>query len=423
MCTSMTNTLRQLWNNLSSLILSLLLALVVWIAATLQADSFDTVTFPGVPVAPLSQPENTIFFEGEATTVNVEVRAQETVLAALTNSDFLATMDLALVEPGVSTSVPISVTSTSEAVRIQSYDPQQQVVLLEEVRAISLPIQIDIRGQVATGYQAERPTVTPSQVTVQGPLPYLTEVVSVTGFVNVGSAREDVVETVPVAPRDAAGRLVAGLQWSPDQAEVSIDVRRRVGYKPDVEVIPDVRGEPAPGYRKGSVAVEPSTVTLAGTSAVLEQLPAFVETQPVSITGQTEDLIASVPLSVPTNVVVVGGTFVTVKVEILPIVSSRTMTSTVEVQGLRQGWVAALSPDEVDVILEGPDAELAELTTEDIQAFVNLFGYSLGVYRIEPVVLSPEGIRVASIIPETVEVDIHLAPTPTPTATVTAEEP
>ncbi len=416
----MTNTLRQLWNNLSSIILSLLLALAVWIAATLQADPFSTQNYIGIPVTPVNQPENTIFFEGDAATVNVEVRAQQSVLADLTGSDFVATMDLSIVQPGVSASVPISVTSKNEGARIQSYEPRQQVVQLEEVGATTLPVRIDVSGQVATGYQATQPMITPDQVTVQGPLPYLTEVLSVTGSLDLNGAREDVLEKVSVAPRDAEGRLVAGLQWSPDQVDVRIGVRRRVGYKPDVEVIPDVRGDPAPGYRKGSVSTDPSTVTLAGAPTVLNELPAFIRTEPVSITGQTEDLVASVSLSVPTNVVVVGGSYVSIRIEILPIVSSRTMTTTVEVEGLRQDWVATLSPNEVDAILEGPDAELAELTPDDIQVFVNLFGYSLGVHRIEPVVLAPEGIGVVSVIPETIEVSIQLLPTPTPTSTVTS---
>lgn len=416
----MTNTLRRLWNNLSTVILSLSLGLAVWIAATLEADPFATQRYAGIPVTPVNQPENTVLFEGDAATVDVEVRAQQSVLVDLEASDLAAVMDLASVEPGVSTSVPISVTTSSEAVRIQAYDPQQEVVRLEEVQAITLPVQIDVQGQVATGYQAGQPTVTPAQVTVQGPIPYLTTVISVTGSVNVNGAREDVVEKVSVVPRDAAGRLVAGLQWSPDQVEARVGVRRRVGYKPDVEVVPDVRGDPAPGYRKGSVSVEPSTVTLAGAPVVLNELPAFVKTEPISITAQTASRVESVPLAVPSNVVVVGGNYVTVKVEILPIVSSRTMTDTVEIQGLREGWEATLSPGEVDLILEGPDAELAELTQEDIQVFVNLFGYPLGVHRVEPVVLAPEGINVVSVIPETIEVVIQLIPMPTPTPTGTA---
>lgn len=414
----MTSTLRHLLSNLSSVILSLLLAVAVWVAATLQADPFDVRNFTAVPVTPVNQPENTILFEGDPTRIDVEVRAPQSVLANLRLSDFVATMDLSAVEPGMSTSVPISVTCRSEAVRITTYNPQQQTVHLEEVGTVTVPVEILVEGQVATGYVARQPEVDPTEVVVEGPRPYLDQVVSLTGSVSVEGTRENVVEKVSVAPRDADGNLVAGLQWSPDKVEVRIDVRRRVGYKPDVEVVPDLRGDPAPGYRRGSVSVEPSTVTLAGPSSVLNELPGFVKTLPISITGATEVFTQRTPLTMPASVVVIGINFVTVTVEILPILGSRTMTGTVEVQGLSPVWVATLSPTEVDVILEGPDTLLAALTPEDIQVSVNLFGLGLGIHRVEPVVLAPEGIKVVSVIPETIEVVISPPATPGPTPTL-----
>jgi YbbR domain-containing protein len=314
------------------------------------------------------------------------------------------------------------VTSSNQAVRIQTQAPLQQEVRLEEQGTDVLPVDIQLEGQPATGFISTQPVVVPTLVTVFGPRPFLETIASVAGSVDIAGSREDVVKRVSVTPRDAEGRLVTGVQWSPEQVEVRVGVRRRVGYKPDVEVVPDVQGDPAPGYRRGSVLVDPSTVTLAGPSSVLDELPGFVETSPISITGATEVITERTPLTVPTNVVVVGVNFVTVTVEILPILSSRTMTSVVEIQGLSQGWVATLSPSEVDVILEGPDTLLVDLTPDDIQVFVNLFGLGFGTHRAEPVVLASEGIRVVSVIPETIEVVIQLPPTQTPTSTVTIQE-
>jgi YbbR domain-containing protein len=346
-------------------------------------------------------------------------------LVDLSASDFAATMDLSAVPPGIDSSVPISVTCSNEAVRIQSYAPQQETIRLEALGTITLPVAIERQGQAATGYLSVQPIAIPREVAVYGPEPFLAQVVAVTGSIDVSGAREDIVERVSVTPRDADGRLVAGVQWTPEQVEVSVGVRKRVGYKPDVEVVPDVRGDPAPGYRRGSVSVEPSTVTLSGPPQVLNDLPGFVKTLPISITGATAVLTERTPLTMPTSVVVVGINFVTVTVEVLPILSSQTMTAVVDVQGLSLGWIATLSPSEVDVILEGPDTLLAELTPEDLQVFVNLFNLSLGVHRVEPVVLAPEGITVVSVIPETIEVVIALPPTPSPTltSTVTSEGP
>ena len=414
---------KQLANNLSSIILALLLAVAVWIAATLQSDPFAVWEFANVPVEPVDQPEDTVFFDGDTGNINVRVRAPQSVLESLNLSDFDAEVDLSDVEIGQPASVPISVTVENEGVRIQSYSPEDLTVHLEALQALTLPVDIAIVGEVATGYQATAPTVRPEDAVVRGPAPYLEDVASVTGSLNIGGAREDVSQRVNITPRDEDGRIVPTVEWEPDQVEVTVSVRRRVGFKPDVQVVPDLRGDPASGYRRGSVSVNPSTVTLQGPTAVLADLPGFVTTFPISITGATEDLVIRRPVTVPNSVAVVEGNYVLVSVEILPILSSRTLTRTVEVEGLRQGWEATLSPATVQVIVDGPETLLEELDPGSIQVFVNLSAYSLGVHRVAPSYFAPEGVRVVSVIPEAVEVVIELPATQQPPTTTLTIEP
>jgi YbbR domain-containing protein len=231
--------------------------------------------------------------------------------------------------------------------------------------------------------------------------------VSVTAAVDIEGAKEDIAEQVAVTARDADGRPVAGVRLAPEQVGVEVRVRQRVGYKPEVEVTPDLRVVPAEGYRLGSVSVKPSVVTLKGPPSILDEMPGFVETMPISVTSVTKNLTQRTPLTVPTGVVVVGVNYVTVTVEVLPIQSSRTMTTVVEIQGVPPEWTAIASPPEVDVILEGPDTVLSELQPGDIQILLNLYDYPLGVHRVQPVVLAPEDVTVVSVIPETIEVIIE----------------
>jgi YbbR domain-containing protein len=419
----MRDFLRQLVNNLSSIILALLLAVAVWIAATLQADPFLEQEFAGIPVTIEGQPENTVFFEGQETSVSVDVRGPQSVLEDLGPADFQVTMNLDDVPLGEPASVPISVTVESGAVRILSYSPEAQRVHLEQLTTMTFPVSIRVEGEPATGYQAARPRVQPSEVSISGPMPYVTEVYSVTGDISVEGAKADISQRVSIAPRNEDGSLMTQVEWNPSQVQVNIGVQRRVGFKPDVQVVPDLRGDPAPGYRRASVSVQPSTVTLGGSAPVLATLPGFIKTEPISITGATEDLTLLAALSVPTNVVVIEDNRVMVTVEILPVLSSRSLTSTVEIEGLRVGWLATLSPSSVEIIVEGPETLLDELAREQIEVLVNLSGYSLGVHRVDPQIVVPEDVAVVSIIPETIEVVIDMVPTPTPTTTLQLESP
>jgi len=415
----MRTAFRHLTDNLGSMILALLLAFAVWIAATLQVDPFEAQVYSNVPIALLNQPDDTIFVEPIEALVRVEVRAPRSVLLDLQISSFDATMDLAPVQPGEPAIVPVAVTSSHEAVRIQDFDPTEQTVHLERVRTITLPVSLAISGEPATGYQVDPPKITPDQIEVHGPVPSLSKVVSVTGSLNISGIREDLVDQVLVAPRDADDRLVTGVQWSPDRIEVQVEVDKRVGYKPDVEVVPELQVSLAEGYRLGSVSVAPALVTLKGPPSVLKQMPGFVRTFPISVTGATQDLVQQTPLTVPASIVVVGVNYVTVTVEVLPIQSTRAMTGVVEVQGVPPEWTVVASPSDVDVILEGPDVVMSELQPEDIRILLNLAGYGLGVHRVEPVVLAPDGVVVVNIIPETIEVLLEAPRSPTiPTDTL-----
>ncbi|HSJ52841.1 MAG TPA: CdaR family protein, partial [Anaerolineae bacterium] len=400
----MNGVLRTLLSNLGSMILALLLAVAVWIAATLQDDPFALQEYTNLAVVPVNQPENTLLYQGDETSVSITVRAAQSVLDELQPQDLRAVVDLTGVDVGVETTVPITITVADEGVRIVSLSPESQTLRLEALGSMTIPVQIDVVGQVPIGYQAANLAVSPPSVRVFGPLPALQRVSTITGTIDITGAREDVTQRVAVAPRGASGEGITGLEWEPDIVQVSLDIQRRVGYKPEVEVVPDLRGEPAAGYRRGSVSVLPSKVTLAGPTSVLDSLPSFVKTLPVTITNASDDLTMRVPLTVPNSVVVVETNFVTVNIGILPILSSRSLTGTVELQGLRSGYQATVSPMMVEVVLEGPETLLNALTPEDLRIYVNLSGLTVGTYRIDPVVLAPPNVRVVNIIPESVEV-------------------
>jgi YbbR domain-containing protein len=412
----MKSVLRRLLSNLGSIILALLLAVAIWIAATLQADPFNVQQYTNLAVVPVNQPPNTLLYQGEETSVSVTVRAAQSVLDQLEPQDLRAFVDLANVDVGVETTVPISITVVDAGVRVVSLSPEAQTLRLEALGSLTVPVQIDVLGQVPIGYQATNLRITPPSVEVFGPVPLLQRMISVTGSIDITGAREDVSQRVNVAPRDESGEILSSLGWDPDLVRVSLEIRRRVGYKPEVEVVPDLRGDPAAGYRRGSVSVLPQTVTLAGPTSVLDGLPSFVKTLPITISNVTDDLTMRVPLTVPNSVVVVETNFVTVSVEILPILSSRSLAGIVELQGLRSGYRATVSPSTVEVILEGPETLLDDLTPDDVRVYVNLAALGLGMYRIDPLVLAPPNIRVVNIIPESIEVRIELLPTPTPVA-------
>ena len=117
---------------------------------------------------------------------------------------------------------------------------------------------------------------------VFGPLPSLQQVSAITGTIDVTGARDDLLQRVSIAPRNAAGVAVAGLEWSPTRCSeprhpaASATSPSGGGARPG--------GEPCPatgGQRLGrAVDGDPG-----GADSVLNSLPSFVKTLPVTITN------------------------------------------------------------------------------------------------------------------------------------------
>jgi YbbR domain-containing protein len=86
-------------------------------------------------------------------------------------------------------------------------------------------------------------------------------------------------------------------------------------------------------------------------------------------------------------------------------------------QGLSPEFAAKASPDAVDVILSGPLPRLDTLKRSEVQVIIDVYGLTPGVHKITPTVIVPEGIKVESVLPDIVEVQIAakgLPPTTTP---------
>ena len=106
-----------------------------------------------------------------------------------------------------------------------------------------------------------------------------------------------------------------------------------------------------------------------------------------------------------------------VQIQVAAVESGQTVDRLVTVQGLDQNRVAEAKPERVDVILSGPLPRLQALTLDDVRVILDLYGLGVGVHKVKPTVVVPETLRVESVLPDTIEVEISIAP-PTPTATL-----
>jgi YbbR domain-containing protein len=233
--------------------------------------------------------------------------------------------------------------------------------------------------------------------------------------------RLDVQSTLPIRIVDAAGRTISGLTVNPESVQVRLPITQQGGYR-DIAVKVAVRGQVAGGYRLTNISVYPPVLTVFSENpALVNDLPGFVETEPLNLNGESQNVDTRLRLTLPAGISVIGDQTVQVQVGIAAIEGSLSLSGIpVDVIGLAPGLQAHISPGTVDVILTGPLPLLDKLTPGDVKFVVDLTGLTSGTHQAtpQPQILIQD-IRVQSLNPATIEVMIEPQGTQTPVPSMT----
>ena len=414
--------LRWFGRNLGTMLLSFVLALIVWSSAVTSADPNEERTFQ-VPVEVIGRDSNMEIIGSLPDQVTITLYAPRSILDDLAenNNALRAWVDLSGLSSGTYV-IPIQyqIPQDVRPLRLVGYTPKTFEITLEALVSKTFPIQTEISGEPALGYQKGDVKWSHEEVVVSGRQSLVERVDRVEVRLNIAGAREDIQRALPLIPRDAEGNRVVDITLNPTQVVVTQTITLKGGYRNMVVKVVTL-GQVAEGYRQTSISVSPPNVMIFSPDPTLvDSLPGYIETEPLDLTGAADDIETVLPLNLPEGVSVIGDPNVLVQVGVAAIEGSINISKFVEVIGILPDLVATVSPGSVEVILYGPIPTLEEMTDVDVRVVVDLTGLEPGVYQLQPeVIIIPDRIRLQVISPETVEVEITVAEVNTPTPTLT----
>ena len=317
--------IRSLFNNWGLKIVSLIVAIFLWLFVTNYQDPETVLTVNNVPVKLLhteavkSEGKIYIVLDDSDTIPVVTINAPRSIVDKLEADNVIATADLEDMNPDYT--VPITITTNKYSDSISNISGSIRSVSLsveDEARAI-FPIETTVAGSAADGYQIGQVALDQNQVRVTGPKSEVERVKSAGVIVDISDSDRTVSTNAEIHLYDEDGRDIdidKNLTLNIDKVMVRVEVL-------PLKVVPikiAVSGKPVEGYRMtGETSVEPGQVMVAGKKSTLDTLSAIsIPSSELNVTGRTNDLVKTFDLRnyLPTGAALAEGESETVKVTV-----------------------------------------------------------------------------------------------------------
>ena len=402
------------------MIVSLIASLTIWIYMTSIKTDEVKLTFRGIKVElvgedTLRSSKNMVITDLDNATVNVDLTGPRRIIASLTPEDLTAVIDVNKLSRAAYTTqqytiaFPNGVDSSKIAVSKKMPDTVSFVVSPLNTKTIQVRGSFD--GSLAEGYTAEAPVFEPATVTVSGPETYLKNV----SYAWVSFAKDSVDSTY----RDEEAPIVlmnenneacstVGLTCSQDTVVATLPLLQ----VKEVPITVDLVSGGGAFVENTVVKIEPSSVTLAGDSAILSGInKILLDTVDLTSFASTYSEVYTIPIDNGLKNLT-GATEAKVSIEILNLETKKFNVKNISYMGVTEGFEAELITESIEVTVRGTAEQLSQLRRENIRAVADLTDFNESVGNYSPTVkIQVDGFTdVGAILgPYTVSVEIRKA--------------
>jgi YbbR domain-containing protein len=380
--------------------------------------SQTTQPFVGnIPIQVSNAPGDVVVLTPTGSVTRVQYVAPPDLGLRIDSTTFRATVDLAGVQPtGDRKTFNVAVEAVDPRIQVLDFEPRAIVLTVDRVASRTVPIRAML-GPVPSGLDIGQPSVDGDTATVSGPQSVIGKVTEVQARVAMDSSGIDINQLITLLPVDANGEPLTPVDVTPAQVRVKVPVftDRRSKTLP---VTPNVVGTPAAGFEIASIQVDPVVVSVEGDANDLAGLDR-ADTQPISVSGASSQVVQSVSLALPDGVQALGAGTVQVTVTLRPVTGTRTFEAGLVLAGARPDLVYTLSTDHVLVTIGGSVADLDRLSGVTLTLTVDVTGLEPGTHAVPVSANLATGLTLVGASPNPIDVIVSSpasspAPSPSP---------
>lgn len=387
---------KMLTNNLGLKLLSVVFAIMLWLIVVNIDDPVISQDFSPIRVTMLNEDavtskDKVYKIEENSDIISVRVKAKRSVISKLSVEDFTATADMQK-NIKLDNLVGIEVTCSNKNIKSSDITKSREnvVISIEDACTEQFNVVMKKTGSEGTGYVVGTMVPEQSLIQISGPASVIAKIKRVEARVNVNGVTSDRTVRCQLYLIDNNEEEMDTTYLEYTGKTDGIDVNITVLKKKTVLLTIGHTGEPADGYSFRSISYKPETVEIAGAEEDIRGISEIVvPDDAVNIDGITSNLQTTLDITeyLPSGIRLVDdtGTSVAVMVEIEKKQGKtiRIPVSEIGLKNMPKGLEADFGDlDEVEIIVMGTTAQLAELNPDEIAVNLNLSGYSkAGTYK------------------------------------------
>ncbi len=389
--------------NIGLMVLSVLIAILIWWLVANINDPVKTERFSGIPVQIVNEDVLTdlgyAYEVVEGDTVTITVEGKTSVVNSLSASDFEAVADFSKLSVVDAVPIDVSVKKYSGQLDLSLGNVNTMIIKKDAVVSISVPVNVVLSGEAASGYAVGSTSGRPNLVKVTGPENLLEGAKEVRAEVSISGVAEDVTTTVEPVLYDGDGNEISSTQIDMDTER--IDVTVSVWKTKLVDVNLGTEGSPAEGFGVAAFDYEPKTMTVAAPDDILADLtsitlPAF------SVSGLSDDYEMDIELTedlLPDSVVLADDVNDIKAKATIESIESRDLSfsrSAIRVKGKKGRTVNFARSNQYSISMEGCGSVIKGLSISDFDPWVEIGDLDEGEHTIRLHVKEVEGVSVTS---------------------------
>lgn len=387
-------------NKIISLLLSVLIALCLWIYVVTVVTPEDTQWVYNIPVTfenedGLFSDRNLTLTEGRNQTVNLKFRGNRQDLQKLSSSNITVTANLSEVEgPGewqISYNYELPETVSANDISIEERSRNTVSIVVDKLATKEIEVRAVFEGDVAEGYMPEAIELEDESLQISGPQDIISKVEYAQVVLERTNVSKTVSDTLSYTYMDGEGNAVESdeIQCNVDKVAVMMVVNMVKEVPLTVQYI-DGGGATSENVIE---TIEPSTVTIKGDAEDLEGLNSLSIAK-IDLSSVQSTYSSSYNIVIPDGMTIMSEDTATVSIELKGLSEKTFRVTNLELANVPESedLLATIGTTSLQVKLRGPSEIMDSISTSNIRAVADLsfLSSSTGMFSV-PVTIYVDG--------------------------------